>query len=521
MISYIWGVQREFPFAGLRKVGSNEVVIEKTCGFHSENKLTKSNLFCKLAPLRLIYRLLQGVKAMDRSKYLAEEKVLKLLLKFSIPAIVGMIVNALYNVIDRVFIGNGVGSLGIAGITVGFPIMLVIMAFAMLVGFGATSLISIRLGEQKKEEAELIMGNGMVLLILISVIISGIGLVFINPLLQLFGVSETVLPYARDYLRIILWGTVFMTIGFGMNNFIRAEGNPKVAMFTMLIGAFINIILDPIFIFGFQWGIQGAALATVFAQMISAIWVFYYFIGGKSTLKLHLNNLRLQLPIMNKIVAIGSAPFAMQLAASLLNVIMNNSLNHYGGDIAVAGMGIIHSIIMLMLMPVFGINQGAQPIIGFNYGAKKFDRVKETLKLAIFVATVIVSIGFVATRLFPEQFIMLFNREDTELIEFGTRALRTFLIFLPIIGFQVVGANYFQAIGKPKHAMILTLSRQVLLLIPLLLILPRFYGLNGVLFSGPIADLGSSILTGTWLLFEIKNLNQKHQEHYEVDPQIE
>ncbi len=449
---------------------------------------------------------------MDHSKQLGEEKVSKLLLKFSIPAIVGMLVNALYNVVDRIFIGNGVGPLGIAGITIGFPIMLVIMAFAMLIGIGANSLISIRLGEGKKEEAELILGNAMVLLISIALVISTIGMIFLEPLLRVFGASEAVLPYAKDYLGIILWGTVAQTIGFGMNNFIRAEGNPGIAMFTMLIGAILNTILDPIFIFVFGWGIKGAAIATVLSQVVSAAWVLYHFLGGKSTLKVHLKNLKLHLPMVVKIITLGTAPFLMQMAASLLHAIMNKSLTVYGGDIAVSGMGIVMSITMLILMPIFGINQGAQPIIGYNYGALKFDRVKKALKLAIIAATSIAFIGFAATRVFPVQLVAMFNREDTELLKFGERAIKTFLIFLPIIGFQIVSANYFQAVGKPKHASFLSLSRQVLILIPAMLILPRFYGLDGVLMAGPLSDLTSSIITGIFLFVEMKHLDAKHQE---------
>jgi putative MATE family efflux protein len=449
---------------------------------------------------------------MDHSKQLGEEKVSKLLLKFSIPAIVGMLVNALYNVVDRIFIGNSVGSLGIAGITIGFPIMLVIMAFAMLIGIGANSLISIRLGEKKKEEADLILGNAMVLLISTAVIISAIGLIFLEPLLRTFGASEAVLPYAKDYLGIILWGTVAQTIGFGMNNFIRAEGNPRIAMYTMLIGAILNTILDPIFIFIFGWGIKGAAIATVLSQVVSAAWVLYHFLGGKSTLKVHVKNLKLRLPIVIKIITLGAAPFLMQLAASLLNAIMNKSLTLYGGDVAVSGMGIVMSITMLVLMPIFGINQGSQPIIGYNYGALKFDRVKETLKLAIIAATTVATIGFIATRVFPTQLVAIFNRQDESLLVFGTRALKVFLIFLPIIGFQIVSANYFQAVGKPKHASFLSLSRQVLILIPAMLILPRFYGLEGVLMAGPVSDLTSSVITGIFLIIEMKHLDARHPE---------
>ncbi len=449
---------------------------------------------------------------MDQSKQLGEEKVSKLLLKFSIPAIVGMLVNALYNVVDRIFIGNSnVGTLGIAGITVGLPIMLVIMAFGMLIGIGANSLISIRLGEQKKQEAELILGNAVTLLVGVALVISVTGLIFIEPLLRIFGASEAVLPYAKEYMSIILLGTVIQTLGFGMNNFIRAEGNPKIAMLTMIIGAVMNTILDPIFIFVFGWGIKGAAIATVLSQVASTAWVLHHFLGGGSTLKLHFANLKLNTHIAGRIIALGMAPFLMQLAASVLNAIMNKSLNIYGGDVAVSGMGVVTSITMLILMPIFGINQGSQPIIGYNYGARKFDRVKEALKLAVLAATAVACFGFLMTRLFPAQLVGVFNKTDKDLLSFGVKAIGIFLIFLPIIGFQIVSANYFQAIGKPRHSAFLSLSRQVLILIPALLLLPRFFGLNGLLMAGPTADITSSMITGMFLLRELKHLDAKHE----------
>lgn len=448
---------------------------------------------------------------MDHSKQLGEGKVLGLLFKFSIPAIVGMLVNALYNIVDRIFIGNGIGSLGIAGITIAFPIMLFIMACGMLIGIGANSLISIRLGQGKKEAAELIMGNAMVMLIGISLIITAAGLVFLEPLLKAFGASPAVMPYAMGYTQIILLGTVFQSIGFGMNNFIRAGGRPGVAMFTMLIGALLNTVLDPLFIFVFHWGIQGAALATIISQLVSAIWILYHFIGGKSILRIYLKNLKLNLDTVKGIVLIGSAPFAMQIAASLLNVIMNRTLFFYGGDIAISGMGIVNSVLVLFLMPIFGINQGVQPIIGYNYGAKKYDRVKEALKLGIIGATLIVLTGFIVTQFFSHEIVALFNQKDVELIAFGSRAIKIFLLFLPIIGFQIVSANYFQAVGKPKQAAFLSLSRQVLILIPAILILPRFFGLDGALMAGPVADLLSSIITGIVITMELKNLGKQHE----------
>ena len=442
----------------------------------------------------------------DRARRMGEGGIPRLLLSFSVPAIVGMMTNALYNVVDRIFIGRGVGALGLAGATVGFPIMLVLMAFGMLVGMGGGALVSIRLGENKKPEAERILGNSLILLIAISAVLTALGLIFLDPLLRLFGASDTILPYAREYVSIVLAGSVFMGLGFGMNNFIRAEGNPRIAMATMLIGAVLNIALDPIFIFGLKLGIRGAALATVLSQAVAAAWVLSYFLGKTSSLSLRAANLKLDLGILRRIVAIGSPPFVMQLAASVLNAILNNQLQRYGGDLAISAMGILYGVMMFIFMPVFGLNQGAQPIIGFNYGAGKYDRVRKTLVLAIGAATAIMLVGFVVTRVFADAVVRLFSGDNPELIALGTQAMRIYLAMMPVIGFQIVSANYFQAVGKPRPAMILSLSRQVLLLIPALLILPRFFGLLGVFLAGPTADLGSAILTGTWLFFELRAL---------------
>jgi len=451
------------------------------------------------------------MQVVEREKLLGEKEIPKLLLKFSIPAIVGMLVNALYNFVDMVFIGQGVGPLGIAGVRIGFPLIVIGMAFSMLIGIGANSLISIRLGQKRKEDAELILGNAFVTMIAIGAVLTILGLAFMEPLLKLFGASQDVMPYAKGYFRIILFGVIFQMIGMGMNNFIRGEGNPKTAMLTMLIGAVLNTILDPIFIFAFGWGIKGAALATILSMIVSASWVLYYFFFGNSLLKIKKPNLRIRFDILKSIVAIGLAPFAMQLAASVLVIFMNQGLAKYGGDIAVSAMGIINNIASLFMMVVFGINQGAQPIIGYNYGAQKYDRVKSALKYAIGAATAVVTIGYISINLFAPQMIGLFSN-DPELIDIGSRGLRRVLMFMPIIGFQIVSSAYFQAVGKPKQSMLLSLSRQVLILIPLVLILPKFIGLIGLFTAGPIADLSSSILTAVFLFFELKNLDKKHQD---------
>ena len=448
---------------------------------------------------------------MDRSRELGEGRITHLLFKFSIPAIVGMMVNALYNVVDRIFVGQGVGSMAIAGITIGFPMMIVLMAFGMLIGQGANALISIRLGEGKRDEAELIMGNAMVLLVVSSLVLTVLGLIFMDPLLRLFGASETVLPFGRAYMKIIYCGAVFQGIGFGMNNFIRSEGNPKLAMMTMLIGAVLNTILDPIFIYTLKMGIEGAAWATILSQAASAVWVVWHFIGERSVLKLRVKKFRMNWPVVLPALAIGLAPFSMQLAAGLLNSILNRQLVNYGGDLAVSAMGIVGSIATLIVMPIFGINQGVQPIIGYNYGAQKFDRVKRALWGAVLAATAVVVIGFIVIQLFPAWLIGFFNR-DPKLLALGTRALRIFNTMLPVIGFQIVSAAYFQFVGKPRQAMFLSLSRQLLLLIPALLILPRFWGIDGVFYAGPAADLGSAILTGICLYKELQHLEDRHLE---------
>ncbi len=443
---------------------------------------------------------------MKNTQALGEEKIPKLLLRLSVPAIVGMLVNGLYNVVDRIFIGNGVGTLGLAGATIGFPIMIVLMGFGMLIGLGATPLISIKLGEGNKEQAEQVLGNGFVLLIGTSIALSALGLVLLSPLLRLFGASEAVLPYAKDYLGIILWGNVFQAISMGMNGFIRAEGNAGIAMLTMLIGAVMNLILDPIFIFAFGWGIKGAAFATVISQAISASWVLYHYFSGRSSLKLHIKKVKLRSDIVIKILAIGFAPFVLQIANSVLGIVVNNSLIHYGGDIAISAMGIINSILLFVQMPIFGINQGAQPVIGFNYGAKKYDRVRSALRLAIAAATGIALLGFLAIQLFTVGIVSMFNSKDTELIAFSVRAIRICTIFMPLIGFQIISSNYFQAVGKPRYSAALSLSRQVLFLIPLVLILPLFFKLNGIFMAGPVSDLLSSTVTAVFIFRELKRL---------------
>ncbi len=460
-------------------------------------------------------------KEIERRKLLGEEPVGKLLFKFSLPAITGMIVNALYNVVDRIFIGKGVGELAIGGIFISMPISLIIMAFSMLIGIGGNTLVSIKLGQNRKEEADRVAGNSFILLIMASFCIAVFGLIFLEPLLKLFGTSPSNFQYAYDYMKIILIGAPLQAIGFGMNNFIRGEGSPTTAMKTMLIGAISNTILDPIFIFWFKMGVEGAALATIISQGLSAIWVMSYFFTGKSMLDVKKEYLKLKWQIVKDIVAIGVGPFSMQIAGSMVTVLLNNSLKTYGGDLANSSMAVINSIAMMVMMPVFGINQGSQPIIGFNYGAEKYDRVKETLKYAAIAATTITTLGFIITQLFPVQLYKLFISKEgniAEISKIGVPGMRIFLSMFPIIGFQVVSSNYFQATGRPKQAMLLSLSRQVLILIPALIILPRIFGLTGVWLAGPIADFLASMITAYFVLNSLKDLG--HEENARINRTI-
>ena len=449
---------------------------------------------------------------MNEINEMESTKTSKLLLKFSLPAIVGMLVSALYNVVDSAFVGRGVGDLALAGITVSLPLMTTFMACVMLIGMGATSLISIRMGEKKGEEAEQIIGNALVLFIVIGLTLTVIGLIFLEPILVAFGASPDVLPFAMDYMRIILLGSVFMAVGLGMNNFIRAEGNPKIAMNTMLIGAVTNIILDYVFIFIFNWGIKGAAFATILSYTVTSTWVLYHFLKGNSKLKIKVENLRLNKLAVRGIMVVGFPTFAMQITNSIQHLILNKSLAHHGGDMSLAAIGIIMSISTLLVMPAMGISQGAQPIIGYNYGAKNYGRVKDTLKLAIVSATSIVTLGYLISIIFPTQLISLFN-EKPELIELGTHAMAIFFKFLPLIGVQIMSASYFQAVGKATQATLLSLSRQVFIFIPLLVIFPIKWGLEGIWWSSPISDIAAFVVTGIWLWVEIRHLSKTEELH--------
>lgn len=450
---------------------------------------------------------------MSNQKHLGEAPIGKLLLQYSVPAIIGMIVNALYNIVDRMFIGNipNIGSLAITGVGITMPIMTIILAFGMLIGIGATANISLNLGKGNRPTAEKLLGNAFTLSIIVGLAIAIVGTICANPILNLFGASENTLFYAKEYLNIILLGCTFNILSFSLNSTVRADGNPKMSSLTMVIGCGTNIILDYVFIFIFNLGVKGAALATIISQAITFFIILYYYTIGNSNLKLKVENFKLKKHLVTMTFAIGIAPFATQIANSLVQVIANNALKTYGSDLAIGAMTVISSLNIVFMMPIFGINQGCQPIIGFNYGAKKYKRAKETFKYATMAACVICIIGFTIIQCFPTQIISLFNN-DPELTNLAMRGIRIYLLMMPILGINIVATSYYQSIGKAKVSMFVSLLRQVILLIPFTIILPKFIGLDGVWAAGACADSLSVIITLILLRKEFKQLDKMQLE---------
>jgi putative MATE family efflux protein len=443
--------------------------------------------------------------------FLGTQSMPSLLARMSVPAMIGMIVNALYNLVDTIFVGQGVGSLAIAGLSIAFPVQMLIGGFAQMYGVGSASIVSRRLGEQDEQAAADAAGTALTATILTALIITAIGLMFIEPLLILFGSTEDILPYAKDYLSIILFGSVFLSLSMSSNNIIRAEGQSKISMIIMIIGTGSNILLDPIFIFALDMGIRGAATATVISQIASALFAILFFARKKSCLPFRKSSFRLQPRVLAEIMSLGLPTFVRQTGTSLMTMSVNNMLNIFGGDIAIAAYGMISKLLIFFLMPIFGIVQGFQPIAGYNYGAKKTDRVKQVLYLGIGVASAMGLLFVLIIELFPRLLLSMFT-SDAALLDLAAPALRIVMMALPFIGIQAVGATLFQSIGKSLPALFLGLSRQFFFLIPLILVLPRMFGLAGIWIAFPIADTLSTIVTSIWLFYEIRHLKRLHFE---------
>ena len=442
---------------------------------------------------------------------LGTEKIGKLIWKYSLPAIVGTVVMALYNIIDRIFIGQGVGPLAISGLALTFPFMILLMAFGMLIGAGSAARISITLGENNREKAEKILANAFTLTLIISGTVVILSYIFMSDLLRLFGGTEKTIRYAEDFMRIIIPGGIFSALSFGFNNIMRASGYPKKAMYTMIICAVLNAVLDPVFIFWFHWGIQGAAMATNISYFVGTVWVLSHFMKKDSNLRFKRKNFRLEKDIVLSIISIGLSPFSMQLAASFVIILVNATLIHYGGDLAIGAFGIINSINTLIVMVIIGLNQGTQPIIGYNFGAKLYDRMFKTLKYAVIIATGLTTIGFITGTFIPAFMASMFTR-DIELQSIATKALRISVIMFPIIGFQIVVTNFFQSIGKARISIFLSLTRQFLFLVPCLLILPPIYGLTGAWSAMPVSDGFSTIISMITIFYYIRKFKFKTVE---------
>ncbi|MDL2311717.1 MATE family efflux transporter [Bacteroidales bacterium OttesenSCG-928-B11] len=448
--------------------------------------------------------------ALDKNE-LAEKPVGKLLLDYALPAIVATTASSLYNIIDRIFIGQGVGALAISGLALTFPIMNLMIAFSTLVGAGAGAMVSIRMGQQRKEDAIRTLGNATLLIFCIGTTVSVLALIFLDDLLRLFQASEATLPYARDFMRIILAGNVIGNMFFGLNGVMRSSGHPTKAMVSILLTVGVNIILAPIFIFGFGWGIKGAALATVIAQTIGLVWVLAHFINKKPYIHFERYGFKLSASIIKNIFAIGFSPFIIHVLASLVTVIMNWKLAFFGGDLAIGAFGIINSFVSLIVMIVLGLTQGMQPIIGYNYGAKRMDRVFATLKIAIIAATACSLGGFILGETVPGWIARAFNNDPT-LVAITVRGMRLDMAVFFLIGFQMVVSNFFQAIGRAKTAAFLSLSRQAIFLIPLLLIVPNFWGLDGVWLAAAISDAAAFATSALVLWIFVGKVKKEYDE---------
>lgn len=438
----------------------------------------------------------------NRTKELGTRPIGSLLVKYAVPAVIAMTATSLYNIIDRVFIGRipDVGTLSLSGLAVTFPIINLGAAFGAMVGVGAATMISIKLGQKDPKSAERVLGNLVTLNIIIGTLVGLLGLAFIDPLLIFFGASDNTISYARDYMTIILWGNVINHSYLGLNSAMRSTGHPYGAMSATIVGVTVNAILDPIFIFYLGLGIKGAAYATVLAQALTLIYVIFVMSNPKDIIHLHRGIYGLRKQIVKNILSIGMSPFCMQLCACLVVILINKGLTKHGGDIAIAAYGIVNSITFLFIMAVMGICQGMQPIAGYNFGAQQPDRVNEVLRKAILFATVTMCFSFIICEFFPQYPIMMFT-DDTQLADMTARGMKIIVLMSPVVGFQIVTANFFQSIGMAKKSIFISVSRQLVFLCPFLLIFPNYWGTDGVWISITTAD-GISTLLAAVLLWQ-------------------
>ena len=439
---------------------------------------------------------------------LGTERIGKLLTQYAIPAIIAMTASSLYNMADIIFIGHGVGPLAISGLALTFPLMNLAAAFGSLVGVGASTLVSVKLGQKDYEGANQVLGNVLVLNVLLGLAFTFVFLLLLDPILYFFGASENTIGYARDYMQIILYGNVITHMYLGLNAVLRSSGFPKQAMYATLASVVINCILNPIFIFGFEWGIKGSAWATVISQVISLTGQMIHFSSSKQLLHFKKGIYKLRKEVVKGILYIGMSPFLMNLCSCLIVILINRGLKEHGGDMAIGAYGIVNRIIFLFVMIIMGFNQGMQPIAGYNFGARLYPRVTEVTKLTMKWAIGVATTGFLLCQLFPTLIVNMFTTDD-ELVKAAVFGLHIVFAVFPIVGFQMVATNFFLSIGMSKKAIFLSLTRQMLFLIPCLIVLPRFFGTLGVWISMPVADTIATVVTAIVLVNQFKKF--KHE----------
>ena len=434
-------------------------------------------------------------------------------MRYALPAIIAQVAASLYNIIDSIFIGQGVGPLAISGLALTMPMMNLTAAFGAMIGAGSAALTSIRLGQGNKAAAERILGNVVLLNVLLGVVLMAFGLYYLDELLYFFGASDQTLPYAREYMEIILYGNVITHLYHGLNCMLRVAGYPNKAMNITILAVILNAILDAIFILWWDWGIAGSAWATVIAQLVAVVVQWVHFSDVKSFLRFRSEAFRLRWDIIKNIITVGMAPFMIQSCACVVVILVNNTLGEYGGDLSIGAYGIANRVAFLFTMVVMGFTMGMQPIVGYNYGARAYDRVLKTLWMTVGWSVATTTLGFLICEIFPYQVVHIFVSEDgsgsaTELIEASARGLRILVLMLPLVGFNIVAGNLFQHIGKPKRAILLSVSRQMLFLVPLIIFLPRHLGADGVWYSIPIADFASTLLAALLLFQQIRKFKK-------------
>ena len=444
---------------------------------------------------------------------LGTDSLSRLLFRYALPAIIAQVAASLYNIVDSIFIGQGVGPLAISGLALTMPMMNLTAAFGAMIGAGSAALTSIRLGQGNKPAAERILGNVVLLNVVLGVVLMAFGLLYLDELLYFFGASDQTLPYAREYMRIILYGNVITHLFHGLNCMLRVAGYPNKAMNITIIAVVLNAILDAVFILWLKWGIAGSAWATVIAQMLAVVVQWIHFSDVKSFLRFRREAFRFRWDIIKNIITVGMAPFMIQSCACVVVILVNNTLGEYGGDLSIGAYGIANRVAFLFTMVVMGFTQGMQPIVGYNYGARAYDRVLKTLWMTVGWSVATTTFGFLLCEVFPYQVVRIFVSEDgsgsaTQLIEASARGLRILVLMLPLVGFNIVAGNLFQHIGKPKRAILLSVSRQMLFLVPLIYFLPRYMAADGVWYSIPIADLLSTLLAALLLFQQIRKLKK-------------